>query len=81
MVFSFGLDVLMMLEMLLMFIDKVVIWWLVELLGGVVLVDFIVEYIYICYLGECGVLYDWGYGCGDCLVCELWVRGFWVYCV
>jgi len=68
---SLGLAVPMTLETPLMFIDKAATWALAEQLGGVELVDLIVEHTHTCYLGERGTRHAWGYGCGTCPACTL----------
>ncbi len=60
----------------LMWLDKAATWKLAESLGGDALVDLIRSGTHTCYLGERGVLHDWGYGCGKCPACELRAKGY-----
>lgn len=60
----------------LMWIDKAETWALAKTLGGPPLVDLIRSDTHTCYLGERGVLHDWGYGCGDCPACDLRSKGW-----
>ena len=39
--------------------------------NGEALTELIVEHTHTCYLGERGVLRDWGYGCNQCPACTL----------
>jgi 7-cyano-7-deazaguanine synthase len=55
----------------LMWIDKAATWALAESLGGKPLVNIILEESHTCYLGERGLRYSWGYGCGQCPACVL----------
>lgn len=60
----------------LMWLDKAATWKIAESLGGDALVDLIRSGTHTCYLGERGVLHDWGYGCGKCPACELRAKGY-----
>jgi 7-cyano-7-deazaguanine synthase len=60
----------------LMRIDKAATWRLAEDLGGPGLVELIRAETHTCYLGERGVLHDWGHGCGACPACDLRARGW-----
>lgn len=60
----------------LMWRTKAATWQLAEDLGGVALVDLIVERSHTCYLGERGGRHDWGYGCGECPACSLRASGW-----
>jgi 7-cyano-7-deazaguanine synthase len=73
---NLGMDTRLKLETPLMWIDKAATWRLARDLGGQALVDLIREDTHTCYLGERGVLHDWGYGCGKCPACELRARGY-----
>lgn len=64
------------LETPLMWIDKADTWALSESLGGAALVDLIRAQTHTCYLGQRGVLHDWGYGCGTCPACVLRANGY-----
>jgi 7-cyano-7-deazaguanine synthase len=59
----------------LMWIDKAATWALARSLGGRGLVDLIRERTHTCYLGERGMRYEWGYGCGACPACQLRANG------
>jgi 7-cyano-7-deazaguanine synthase len=63
----------------LMWIDKADTWKMAESLGGLELVNAIVESTHTCYLGERGVLNKWGHGCGSCPACDLRARGHAIY--
>lgn len=64
------------IETPLMWIDKAETWRLAQRLGGDRLVDLIRLYTHTCYLGERGVLHDWGHGCGTCPACALRANGY-----
>ncbi|MEO7032054.1 MAG: 7-cyano-7-deazaguanine synthase, partial [Herbaspirillum sp.] len=73
---NLGMATQLKLETPLMWIDKAATWKLAQSLGGDALVDLIREHTHTCYLGERGVLHDWGYGCGTCPACALRARGY-----
>jgi len=60
----------------LMWIDKAQTWALARELGGVKLVEMIIEDTHTCYLGDRGDRHEWGYGCGSCPACVLRAEGF-----
>jgi 7-cyano-7-deazaguanine synthase len=60
----------------LMRIDKAEIWRFAEQLGGVRLVQLIVEDTVSCYEGDRTRRHDWGYGCGVCPACLLRNAGY-----
>jgi 7-cyano-7-deazaguanine synthase len=60
----------------LMWLNKADTWKLADELGGKALVNLIRNGTHTCYLGERGVLHDWGYGCGRCPACELRAKGY-----
>lgn len=60
----------------LMWLNKAQTWTLAEELGGKDLVELIRIDTHTCYLGERGVLHDWGHGCGSCPACALRARGY-----
>lgn len=64
------------IETPLMWIDKAATWKMAHDLGGDPLVELIRNDTHTCYMGERGVLHDWGYGCGKCPACELRARGY-----
>lgn len=63
----------------LMWLDKRATWQLAEELGGTPLVELIRTGTHTCYLGERGMLHDWGYGCGQCPACALRAKGYRAY--
>lgn len=73
---NLGMATRLKLETPLMWIDKAMTWQLALDLGGKPLVDLIRTDTHTCYLGERGVLHDWGYGCDQCPACELRARGY-----
>jgi 7-cyano-7-deazaguanine synthase len=77
---TLGMDRAFALDTPLMWIDKAETWRLAENLGGQALVDLIRAETHTCYLGERGVLHEWGHGCGRCPACELRARGYRAYC-
>ncbi|HET7083255.1 MAG TPA: 7-cyano-7-deazaguanine synthase QueC [Rhizomicrobium sp.] len=60
----------------LMWIDKAATWQMAEELGGLALVDLIVEDSVTCYEGDRKQRHDWGYGCGKCPACQLRASGY-----
>jgi 7-cyano-7-deazaguanine synthase len=73
---SLGLDRPLEIETPLMWIDKAQTWQLAQDLGGMPLVDLIIEGTHTCYLGERGLRHAWGHGCGACPACALRRKGF-----
>ncbi len=73
---SLGMDRRFLIETPLMWIDKAATWSMAEVLGGVALIDLIVEHTHTCYLGDREHRHVWGYGCGTCPACGLRARGF-----
>jgi len=73
---SLGVDRPLVVETPLMWRDKAATWALAHALGGDTLVELIRRDSHTCYLGQRGVLHDWGYGCGQCPACELRARGW-----
>ena len=63
----------------LRWLDKADTWRLAEDLGGMPLVDCILEQSHTCYEGTRGERYPWGYGCGRCPACKLRAHGYEVY--
>jgi 7-cyano-7-deazaguanine synthase len=72
---NLGMATRLKLETPLMWLDKRQTWELAQQLGGAGLVELIRSSTHTCYLGERGVLHDWGYGCGHCPACALRARG------
>ena len=73
---SLGLDRPMILDTPLMRIDKAGTFALAEEIGGLTLLDLIVEHSHSCYLGDRTHRHPWGYGCGECPACRLRAQGF-----
>ncbi len=73
---AMGTETDFIIETPLMHLTKARTWDLTERLGGMPLVDLIVEDTHSCYLGERGTRHDWGYGCGTCPACDLRAKGF-----
>ena len=73
---SLGVERPLVIETPLMWLDKTATWALAHGLGGDALVELIRTESHTCYLGERGVLHDWGYGCGTCPACQLRARGW-----
>jgi 7-cyano-7-deazaguanine synthase len=71
-----GMGSRVVIETPLMWLDKADTWALAHRLGGWRLVEIIVEDSHTCYLGERGVLHDWGHGCGTCPACALRKSGW-----
>jgi len=67
------------IETPLMWKNKAQTWELAQDLGGAALVDLIRQKTHTCYLGERGILHEWGYGCGQCPACELRKRGYAIF--
>ena len=72
---NLGMATRLKLETPLMWIDKAATWSMAQELGGPALVELIRADTHTCYLGERGVLHDWGHGCGVCPACALRARG------
>ena len=68
---NLGLETRFVLHTPLMWRDKAETFALAQELGGLALVDLIVEETHSCYLGDRTQLHEWGYGCGTCPACEL----------
>ena len=73
---SLGVERPLVIETPLMWRNKAETWALAHALGGDALVELIRRESHTCYLGERGVLHDWGHGCGQCPACELRARGW-----
>lgn len=81
---SLGMDIRLLIETPLMWIDKAATWALAHQLGeqsgaaqgGQALVDLITEHTHTCYLGDRTHRHPWGYGCGSCPACELRAKGY-----
>ncbi|MBV6305441.1 7-cyano-7-deazaguanine synthase QueC [Candidimonas humi] len=73
---SLGMDMPLVVETPLMWLDKAATWRLAEQIGGRLLVELIKESTHTCYLGERRQRHPWGYGCGACPACELRAKGY-----
>jgi 7-cyano-7-deazaguanine synthase len=73
---SLGLGSAVRVHTPLMWIDKAATWTLAEELGGLGLVELIVEESVTCYEGDRSKRHDWGFGCGKCPACELRAAGY-----
>lgn len=74
-----GMDTHYALHTPLMWRSKSDAWELAQSLGGVPLVDLILEESHTCYAGQRGLRHAWGYGCGDCPACRLRAAGYAAY--
>ncbi|WP_236202414.1 7-cyano-7-deazaguanine synthase QueC [Pseudomonas carnis] len=73
---SLGMDVPVIIETPLMWLNKAQTWRLAEDLGNRDLVSLIQEESHTCYLGTRQQKHEWGYGCGTCPACELRKSGY-----
>jgi 7-cyano-7-deazaguanine synthase len=73
---SLGMDVPVIIETPLMWLNKAQTWRLAENLGGQDFVSLIQEESHTCYLGARQQKHEWGYGCGTCPACELRKTGY-----
>lgn len=71
-----GMDLPLVIETPLMWLDKKQTWDLAKDLGGFGFVEFVQEETHTCYLGDRKRRHEWGYGCNDCPACELRRNGF-----
>ncbi|ANI32658.1 7-cyano-7-deazaguanine synthase QueC [Pseudomonas sp. zbq_5] len=71
-----GMDLPLVIETPLMWLDKKQTWGLAKDLGGLGFVEFVQEETHTCYLGDRQHRHEWGYGCNDCPACELRRNGF-----
>lgn len=76
---SLGLASPLKIETPLMHLTKAQSWSLTHDLGGVPLVDAILEHSHTCYEGDRSNRHDWGYGCGACPACDLRAKGWRAY--
>jgi 7-cyano-7-deazaguanine synthase len=51
-------------------------WRLAAALGGLALVDLIIEHTHTCYTADRTTRHRWGYGCGSCPACGLRAKGW-----
>ena len=73
---SLGLDVPIVIETPLMWLDKAATWRMAHELGGHKLVQLIIDESHTCYEGNRDNKHDWGFGCGDCPACKLRSVGY-----
>lgn len=73
---SRGLDTPLRIETPLMDLTKGETWMLAHKLGGLALVEAIVEHSHTCYEGDRTHRHVWGYGCGACPACDLRAKGW-----
>ncbi len=73
---SLGLEVPVVIDTPLMWLDKAQTWQLARELGGDALVEFIRTQTHTCYTGVRESLHEWGYGCGECPACKLRAQGW-----
>jgi 7-cyano-7-deazaguanine synthase len=73
---SLGLASPITIETPLMWIDKAGTWAMAEALGGLRLVDLIVQHSHTCYTADRTTRHPWGYGCGRCPACGLRAKGW-----
>ena len=73
---SLGLDRRMVVHTPLMWIGKAETFLLAEQLGGLALVNLVVEHTHTWYVGDRSKRHDWGYGCNECPACELRREGW-----
>lgn len=76
---NLGMERRFVLHTPLMWLDKAATWRLAETLGGLPLVEIIVERTHTCYLGDRSHRSPWGYGCGACPACDLRRKGWEAY--
>jgi 7-cyano-7-deazaguanine synthase len=76
---ALGMDQPLVIEAPLMWIDKAKTWQMACQLGGVKLVDLILDETHTCYLGDHTTRHEWGYGCDTCPACELRKRGYEIF--
>lgn len=76
---NLGMDLRLVIDTPLMWLDKADSWALAQHLGGEKLVGLIREATHTCYLGIRGETHDWGHGCGTCPACELRRKGYETY--
>lgn len=73
---NLGMERRFVLHTPLMWLDKAATWQLAETLGGMPLVQAIVEHTHSCYLGDRTHRHAWGRGCGTCPACQLRANGW-----
>jgi 7-cyano-7-deazaguanine synthase len=73
---NLGMERRFVVETPLMWLDKAETFRIAERLGGMALVDLIVEDTHTCYQGDRTHRHAWGYGCGACPACDLRAKGW-----
>ena len=73
---NFGMDKKFKFFTPLMFLTKSETWKLSHSIGGEKFVNIIKNFTHTCYKGEREVLFEWGYGCGNCPACLLRKKGW-----
>ncbi len=76
---NLGMERRFVLHTPLMWRDKAATWVLAERLGGLALVEAVLEQTHSCYLGDRSRRHPWGYGCGRCPACDLRRNGWDAY--
>ncbi len=71
-----GLDRSVNIHTPLMYLTKRATWHMARDLGGVKLIDLIIEHTHTCYEGDRTHRHAWGYGCGKCPACVIRERGW-----
>jgi 7-cyano-7-deazaguanine synthase len=73
---NLGMETRFVVETPLMWIGKAETFAMARDLGGMQLLDLIIEETHTCYLGDRTHRQAWGYGCGTCPACELRANGW-----
>ena len=73
---SLGMATAIAIETPLMWLDKAATWDLAAQLGGMAMVDLVIEHTHTCYLGVRSRRHQWGYGCNHCPACDLRAKGW-----
>ena len=73
---ALGMDMPIVIDTPLMWLDKCATWAFAQELGGDQLMSILVRDTHTCYMGDRTKLHAWGYGCNKCPACELRRTGF-----
>ena len=73
---NLGMEMSLNIDTPLMYFDKAQSWNMTHEIGGMALVEMMIEHTHSCYRGDRNQRHEWGYGCADCPACELRARGF-----
>lgn len=76
---NLGMDKRFVIETPLMWLDKAKTWKMAEELGGMPLVNLIIESTHTCYVGNRTMRHPWGFGCAQCPACVLRAQGWAAY--